>query len=238
MFNEPISPPSSTPSSPPYYTISFDSEPSDPQSPTLAQLQTRALSTHNQPEPETNIPLPPEQPLTPQSEPHNETPSENPITHNCEPPIETTPSPPAPTSPIPEPEPTFPTLEEEITLFAESSVEKISSLSENSGISDDPSADAAEAAPVAAEAEAKAKANAEQVAHIAAKEAAKAKNDALTQGEQSHSNFTPLVLKTLEELQKEQQIVRAILDQQDSVNNNIQNLLTHLLTRMPPPPNP
>ncbi|XP_050877567.1 uncharacterized protein LOC127081344 [Lathyrus oleraceus] len=36
MFNEPISPPSLTPSSPPYYTISSDSEPSDPQSPTLA----------------------------------------------------------------------------------------------------------------------------------------------------------------------------------------------------------
>ncbi|XP_050915503.1 uncharacterized protein LOC127130560 [Lathyrus oleraceus] len=45
MFNELTSPPSSTPSSPPYYTIFSDSEPSDPQSPTLAQLQARALAT-------------------------------------------------------------------------------------------------------------------------------------------------------------------------------------------------
>ncbi|XP_050890631.1 uncharacterized protein LOC127096049 [Lathyrus oleraceus] len=53
------------------------------------------------------------------------------------------------------------------------------------------------AAAAAAEAEAKAKTEAEEAAHIA---------DALTQGEQSNSGFTPLVLKTLEELQKEQQV--------------------------------
>ncbi|XP_050919261.1 proline-rich receptor-like protein kinase PERK10 [Lathyrus oleraceus] len=68
MFNEPISSPSSTPSSPSYYIISFDSEPSDPQSPTLALLQARALSTKQQSEPEANIPPPPEQPTTPPSE--------------------------------------------------------------------------------------------------------------------------------------------------------------------------
>lgn len=45
LFNEPISPPSPTTSSPPYYTISSDSDQPDPQSPTLAQLQARALST-------------------------------------------------------------------------------------------------------------------------------------------------------------------------------------------------
>ncbi|XP_050878852.1 uncharacterized protein LOC127082668 [Lathyrus oleraceus] len=90
----------------------------------------------------------------------------------------------------------------------------------------------------AAEAEAKAKADAEEAIRIAAEEAAKARNDALTQGEQSHFDFSSLVLKTLEELQKEQQIVRARLDQQDSVNSNIQNLLTQLLQRMPLPPNP
>ncbi|XP_050897328.1 uncharacterized protein LOC127104169 [Lathyrus oleraceus] len=90
----------------------------------------------------------------------------------------------------------------------------------------------------AAEAEAKAKADAEEAARIATEEDAIESNDALTQGEQSHSVFAPLVLKTLEELQKEQQIVRVRLDQQDSVNNNIQNLLTQLLQRMPPPPNP
>lgn len=90
----------------------------------------------------------------------------------------------------------------------------------------------------ATKAEAKAKADAEEAAHIAAEEAAKAKDAALTQGESSHSNFSPSVLKTLEELQKEKQIVRSRLDQQDSVNSNIQNLLTQLLQRMPPSRNP
>ncbi|XP_050890885.1 uncharacterized protein LOC127096344 [Lathyrus oleraceus] len=88
-----------------------------------------------------------------------------------------------------------------------------------------------------AEAEAKAKANAEEAARIAVEEAVKVGNDALTQGEKSHSDFGPLLLKTLEELQKEQQIVRARLDQQDSINSNIQNLLSQLLQRIPPPPN-
>lgn len=77
----------------------------------------------------------------------------------------------------------------------------------------------------AVEAEAKAKADAEEATHIVAGEVVKARNAALTQGDQSHYDFSSLVLKTLEELQKEQQIVRARLDQQDSVNSNIQNLL-------------
>lgn len=66
---------------------------------------------------------------------------------------------------------------------------------------------------IAAEAKAKTKADAEEAAHIAAEEAAKAKDTTLTQGELSHSDFTPLVLKTLKELQKEKQVVRAKLDQ-------------------------
>ncbi|XP_050896765.1 eukaryotic translation initiation factor 4 gamma-like [Lathyrus oleraceus] len=74
---------------------------------------------------------------------------------------------------------------------------------------------------VIAEAEAKVEAEAEEVAHIAAEEAAKTSADALTRGEKSNSGFAPLVLKTLEELQKEQQVVRARLDHQGSVNNNI-----------------
>ncbi|XP_050895579.1 uncharacterized protein LOC127102220 [Lathyrus oleraceus] len=94
------------------------------------------------------------------------------------------------------------------------------------------------AAAAAAEATEKAKADAEEAARIAAEEAAKASANALTQGEQSNFDFAPLVLKTLEELQKEQQVVRARLVHQDSVNNNIQILLTQLLQRMPPPPNP
>ena len=92
------------------------------------------------------------------------------------------------------------------------------------------------------EAEAKALADAAAAAEAEAKAAAEAEakaaeeQNALTQGESS--TFAPLVLKTLEELQKEQKEVRARLDQQDTVNANIQNLLTQLLQRMPPPPNP
>ncbi|XP_050919764.1 eukaryotic translation initiation factor 4 gamma-like [Lathyrus oleraceus] len=96
----------------------------------------------------------------------------------------------------------------------------------------------AAAATNAAEAEANTKAEAEEATRIGAEEAAKAKVDALTQGEHSNSGFVPLVLKTLEELQKEQQVVRARLDQQDFLNNNIQNMLSQLLQRMPPPLNP
>ncbi|XP_050896692.1 uncharacterized protein LOC127103483 [Lathyrus oleraceus] len=94
------------------------------------------------------------------------------------------------------------------------------------------------AAAAAAEAEEKAKVDAEEAARITEEAAAKANADALTQGEHSNFGFVPLVLKTLEELQKEQQVVRARLDQQDSVNINIQNMLSQLLQRMPPPPNP
>lgn len=97
---------------------------------------------------------------------------------------------------------------------------------------------AVDEAAVAAEAEAKAKVDAEEVSHINMEEAAKARDDALTQREKSHSGFAPIVLKTLEELQKEQQIMRERSDQQDSVNSNIQNLLTQLLLRNAPPPNP
>ncbi|XP_050919020.1 uncharacterized protein LOC127136515 [Lathyrus oleraceus] len=215
-------------------------------------------------------------------------------------------NPPSPSSPTfaSEPESAFPTLEEAINVFAESSVEKIKSLTINSAINDDPSAvrihwnrviswmtseafklkglskqvrndfirDAgfrlqalldieveeqakkeveekarleeekrireAEEKAAAAEAEAKAKTDAKEATRIAAEEAAKARADALTQGEQSNSGFAPLVLKTLGELQKEQQVVRAKLDHQDSVNTNIQNMLPQLLQRMPPPRNP
>lgn len=55
----------------------------------------------------------------------------------------------------------------------------------------------------AAEVEAKAKADAEEATCVAAEKVAKATTDALTQGEQSNAGFTPLVLTTLEELQKE-----------------------------------
>ncbi|XP_050896376.1 eukaryotic translation initiation factor 4 gamma-like [Lathyrus oleraceus] len=82
-------------------------------------------------------------------------------------------------------------------------------------------------AATAAEAEAKAKVAAEEAGRLAEESTARVRNDALTQRESS--TFVPLVLKTLEELQKEQQVVRARLDQQDSVNVNIQNMLSQLL---------
>ncbi|XP_050891187.1 uncharacterized protein LOC127096677 [Lathyrus oleraceus] len=89
-----------------------------------------------------------------------------------------------------------------------------------------------------AEAEAKAKIDAEEAARIAAEEAAKTLEVALTQSESSISDLFPLVLMTLQELQKEQQLVRSKLDQQDQVNSNIQRLISQLLQRMPPPPIP
>ncbi|XP_050877130.1 uncharacterized protein LOC127080881 [Lathyrus oleraceus] len=45
MLNETTSPSSSTPLSPPYYILSSDTELSNPQSPTLAQLQEHALAS-------------------------------------------------------------------------------------------------------------------------------------------------------------------------------------------------
>lgn len=68
------------------------------------------------------------------------------------------------------------------------------------------------AAAATAEAKAKAKGDAEEATHIVVEEAAKDNVDSLTQGDQSKSGFAPLVLKTLEELQKEQQVMRARLD--------------------------
>lgn len=81
-------------------------------------------------------------------------------------------------------------------------------------------------------AEAKAKAKVEVEAALATEVACMAAEDAegtnevyLTRGESLTSDLAPQVLKTLEELPKEQQLVRARLDQQDQVNYNIQNLL-------------
>ncbi|XP_050919527.1 vegetative cell wall protein gp1-like [Lathyrus oleraceus] len=151
MLNKTTSPSSSTPSSPPYYVLSSDSEPSDPPIP-----YTSLTSEATTPPPEQQNPPPSEQPQTPPSEqpqipppeqPAN-TPSEQPTTPPSEKviiptsptPADTAQTPPTSPSPNPEPEPAFPTLEEAITLFVESLVEKIKSLSVNSGINDDPSA--------------------------------------------------------------------------------------------------
>ncbi|XP_050919827.1 extensin-like [Lathyrus oleraceus] len=82
ILNETTSPSSSSsPEFPPYYTLSSDTEPSDPRSPTLAQLQNRALASQQPtqfiPEPKVTSP-PTENPNTttyypPPSEPiHSE----------------------------------------------------------------------------------------------------------------------------------------------------------------------
>lgn len=86
--------------------------------------------------------------------------------------------------------------------------------------------------------EAKAKVDTEEATLITAEEVSKAKEVALTHEESSNSDLAPLVLKTLEEVQKEQQLVRARFDQHDSVNSNIQTLMTQLLHRIPLSPNP
>ncbi|XP_050897230.1 uncharacterized protein LOC127104057 [Lathyrus oleraceus] len=218
-------------------------EPYDPQSPTLAQLQARALASqqpsHSEPELVVTTPPPEQNPTTsepPQTPPPVQQPTHSPSKSNPQPeqttltpsaiPTPTTsvasitpalnisaPNSPFPSSPASaiELETTFPTLEEAIQVFAESSVEKIKPLIINYGISDDPSErikeaeEKAVAATVsAAEAEEKAKVEAEEETRLVAEEATKAKAAALTQGEHSNSGFVPLVLKILEELQKEQ----------------------------------
>ncbi|KAI5429355.1 hypothetical protein KIW84_034094 [Lathyrus oleraceus] len=85
------------------------------------------------------------------------------------------------------------------------------------------------------EAEAKALADAAAAAEAEAQATAEAQQ-AMTQGESS--SVVPMVLQTLEELKKDQKELRARIDKQDTVNDNIQNMLALLLQRMPPPPNP
>lgn len=88
-------------------------------------------------------------------------------------------------------------------------------------------------------AEAAEKEKAEKEAEVAQKtESEKSVEVALTQGESSTTDLASLVIRTLEELQKEQQMVRTRIDKQDQVNNSIHNLLVELLQRMPPPPKP
>ncbi|XP_050878641.1 extensin-like [Lathyrus oleraceus] len=128
-LNECLSPLSSTPSSPPYYDISSDSEQPeihDPSSLTLAQLQAMALS--NEPsyildtfmpssyEPQTEAPSEPQ--TEPPSEPLSKAQTEQPYEPPTEQPTKTTHTSPEPINPSFKPEPTFPTLEELIALFS------------------------------------------------------------------------------------------------------------------------
>ncbi|XP_050896535.1 proline-rich receptor-like protein kinase PERK10 [Lathyrus oleraceus] len=107
-------------------------------------------------------------------------------------PVDTNPTPPSSPSSNPEPETAFPTLEEAITLFAESSLEKI----KDAGIrlhvrlvievEEKARKEAKEKARLEEEQrirEVEEKAIAEEVTHITIEEAAKANVDALTQGE-------------------------------------------------------
>ncbi|XP_050889847.1 non-classical arabinogalactan protein 31-like [Lathyrus oleraceus] len=142
LLNEAISPPSLTPSSPPYYDLSSDSEQpetTDLPSQTLAQLQSITLS--NQPPfvPETSVPSPSEPQTKPPSEPPTEPPSEPPTEQPSEPPTETIHTSSESINPSSEPEPTFPTLEKSFALFSESSAVKLRTLSEQSSLSDNPS---------------------------------------------------------------------------------------------------
>ncbi|KAI5397716.1 hypothetical protein KIW84_063511 [Lathyrus oleraceus] len=99
------------------------------------------------PPPEQPIPSPSEHQPNPQPEQTTPPPYDIPppptsdtIVTSTHDPANTNPTPPSSPASNSEPKTAFPTLEEEITLFAESSVEKIKSLSVNSDISDDPSA--------------------------------------------------------------------------------------------------
>jgi hypothetical protein len=91
----------------------------------------------------------------------------------------------------------------------------------------------AKEAEILREKEAEAKALADAEAQAAAEAEAQ---QALTLGESS--SVIPMVLQTLKELKQDQNELRARMDKQDTVNDNIQNMLAMLLQRMPPPPNP
>ncbi|XP_050889983.1 extensin-like [Lathyrus oleraceus] len=128
-LNESLSPLSLTPSSPTYYDISSDAEQleiPDPSSLTLAQLQ--AITISNQPPfiSDTYVPSSSKPQIEPPSKPQIEHPTEQP----SEPPTKTIHTSLESINPSFEPEPTFPTLEESVALFSESSIVKLKSLSE------------------------------------------------------------------------------------------------------------
>ncbi|XP_050876404.1 proline-rich receptor-like protein kinase PERK8 [Lathyrus oleraceus] len=83
MLNETTSPSSSSsPQSPPYYVLSSNNEPSDPQSPTLAQLHTRVLASQQpsqtKPEPEVTSPPPEQKNPTTSEKPQTPPPAQQP----------------------------------------------------------------------------------------------------------------------------------------------------------------
>ncbi|XP_050878701.1 extensin-like [Lathyrus oleraceus] len=80
ILNETTSPSSSSPSSPPYYILSSDNEPSDPQSPTPTQLQAHALASQQpsqtEPKPEVTSPPPKQQNPPPYDQPQTPPPAQ------------------------------------------------------------------------------------------------------------------------------------------------------------------
>ncbi|XP_050890111.1 uncharacterized protein LOC127095471 [Lathyrus oleraceus] len=238
MLNETTSPSSSpSPQSPPYYELSSDTEPSDPHSPTMAQLQDRALASqkpsHLNPEPEVTSPPPkhpnpthfepqPSEPIHYESQPSEPTHSDipQPIT-SADPRTPTlnlsSPTSPSQASAMNQKLPFWP-LKKQLREAEERTRQEVEEKARQEELQRIIDAEAkAIVDAVVAEAEAKAKANTEEAACLAEESTAKAKADELTQGESSNYGFVPLFLKTLEELQKEQQIVQARLDKQDSV---------------------
>ncbi|XP_050908287.1 flocculation protein FLO11-like [Lathyrus oleraceus] len=100
MLNETTSPSSSpSPQSPPYYELSSDTEPSDHQSPALAQLQAHALASQqpSHPEPELEVTSPPPEHQNSTTSEPPQTPYEPQPTHSepqpTQPPSEPTPQP-------------------------------------------------------------------------------------------------------------------------------------------------
>lgn len=85
------------------------------------------------------MPSPFEPQTEPPSKPQREPPSEPPAEQPSKPPTDTIHTSPEPINLASEPESTFPTLEEPVALFSESSVVKLRSLSEQSKLSDSPS---------------------------------------------------------------------------------------------------
>ncbi|XP_050919763.1 vegetative cell wall protein gp1-like [Lathyrus oleraceus] len=107
--------------------------------PPSEQLQTLPSEKPQTPPSKQQPSPPPEQTTPPPSDTPNIPPFEDFFIPTSQTPADTTQTLPTSRTPNQEPEPAFPTLEEAIMLFAESSVEKIKSLSINSDISDDPS---------------------------------------------------------------------------------------------------
>ncbi|XP_050918803.1 uncharacterized protein LOC127136264 [Lathyrus oleraceus] len=226
-----------------------------PTSLTLVELHATTESEKTQYVPEPSEPIPP--PSEPTPEPSETIPPPyEPISE----PSELTHNPSEPTFQLSEPDLTFPTIDEAFSKWMTSEVFKLKGLSKQvindyireakerlearlpQEVTERAMKEAKERDDAKEEDEkddvVEVEVEAEEAARKAAEEAAKSFEITLTRSESSTSDLAPIVLKTLEDLQKEHQLVIARLDQRDQVNSSIQTLLSQLLQRMPPPPNP